>query len=118
MDTDLIELALAINQLIERSIERHAELIEKLTLQLEELSFIAHQEFNVYCLHPQDFYKLIQNCIAPLNISAVDGKILISKLLYQNISPSLNDFYMAMHKFLLDVGINPSEVSNKKTGNL
>ena len=116
MDTDLIELALAINQLIERSVDRHAELIEKLTLQLEELSFIAHQEFNVYCLHPQDFYKLIQNCIAPLNISA-DGKILISKLLYQNISPSLNDFYMAMHKFLLDVDINPSEVSNKKTDN-
>ena len=116
MDTGLIELALSINQLIERSADRHTELIEKLTLQLEELSFLAHQEFNVNCLQPQDFYKLFQNCIAPLNISA-DGKILISKLLYQNISPSLNDFYMAMHNFLLDVEINPSEVSNNTTQN-
>ena len=110
MDTDLIELALAIDQLIDRSVERHADLIDKLTLQLEELSFICHQEFNTHCLQPQDFYKLIQNCIGPLNISA-DGKIFISKLLYQNISPSLNDFYLAMHNFLLDVDINPTEHS-------
>lgn len=116
MDTDLIELALAINQLIERSVDRHIELIEKLTLQLEELSFLAHQEFNAYCLQPQDFYKLIQNCIAPLTIP-VDGKILICKLLYQNISPNLNDFYLAMHNFLLDVDINLNEVSNTDSDN-
>ncbi|QMU60317.1 MAG: DUF1631 family protein [Gammaproteobacteria bacterium] len=113
MDTDLIELTLAIDQLIDRSVERHADLIEILTLQLEELSFICHQDFNTYCLQPQDYYKLIQNCISPLNIS-VDGKILISKLLYQNISPNLNDFYSAMHNFLLDVDINPAEDSKNK----
>ncbi|MEJ2114562.1 MAG: DUF1631 family protein, partial [Gammaproteobacteria bacterium] len=108
MDTDLIELTLAINQLVDRSVDRHADLIEKITQQLEELSFIAHQDFNVYCLQPQDFYTSIKNCIALLNIPA-DGKILISKLLYQNISPNLNDFYLAMHNFLLEVGINPTE---------
>jgi len=116
MNTDLIELALAIDQLIDRSVERHTDLIEKLTSQLEELSFICHQEFNTYCLQPQDFYKLIQNCIAPLNISA-DGKILISKLLYHNISPNLNDFYLAMHNFLLDVDIHPTEDSKILTDN-
>ena len=30
MDTDLIELALAIDQLIDRSVERHTDLIENL----------------------------------------------------------------------------------------
>ena len=108
VDTDLIELTLAIDNLIDRSIDRHADLINQLELQLEELFFLAHQEFNIYCLHPQDFYKLFQNCIAPLNIP-VDGKILISKLLYQNISPNLNDFYTAMHQFLLDIDIQPVE---------
>ena len=113
METDLIELALAIEQLIDRSTERHSYLIDQLTLQLEELSFLAHQEFNVYCLLPQDFYKLFQKCIAPLNIPA-DGKILISKLLYQSISPNLNDFYLAMQQFLLDVDIQPSENSKQE----
>ena len=117
MDTDLIELTLAINQLVDRSVDRHADLIEKITLQLEELSFIAHQEFNVHCLQPQDFYTSIKNCIAPLNISA-DGKILIIKLLYQNISPNLNDFYLAMHNFLLDVDINPTEEHINSNDNL
>jgi hypothetical protein len=112
METDLIELALAIEQLIDRSTERHSYLIEQLTLQLEELSFLAHQEFNVYCLQPQDFYKLFQKCIAPLNISA-DGKILISKLLYQNISPNLNDFYLSMQQFLFDVVLLPTETSKQ-----
>jgi hypothetical protein len=104
MNTDLIELALAIDLLISRSVDRHTKLIEQLTTQLEELSLIANQEFNILCLHPQEFYTLFKNCIAPLNIPA-DGKILISKLLYQNISPNLNDFYLAMYKFLLDVNI-------------
>jgi len=116
IDTDLIELALAIDQLIELSNKRHSDLINKLTLQLEKLSFIADQVFNVSCLQPQDFYKLIQNCIAPLNISA-DGKILIGKLLYQNISQNLNDFYIAMHSFLLDVDINLTEDSKSNTDN-
>lgn len=110
MDTDLIELALAMDQLIERSVNRHADLIEQLTLQLEELSFISHQEFNANCLQPQDFYKLFQNCIAPLAIPA-DGKILISKLLYENVSPNLNDFYLAMHNFLLGVDIKPNSAT-------
>ena len=114
MDTDLIELALAIDTLINRSVDRHSGLIDQLILQLEELSFLSHQEFNTHCLHPQDFYKLFQNCIVPLNIPA-DGKILISKLLYQNISPNLNDFYLAMRKFLLDIGIQPNE-SSKSSG--
>jgi|GEM_PF-3861929 len=116
MDTDLIELALAIDQLVDRSVERHKDLIETLTLQLEELSFFAHQDFNIYCLQPQDFYKLFQNIIAPLSIPA-EGKIQISKLIYQNISPNLNDFYMAMHNFLLDVDIKPakSRASDKIT---
>ena len=64
MDTDLIELALAIDQLIELSNKRHSDLINKLTLQLEKLSFIARQEFNINCLQPQYFYKIILNCIA------------------------------------------------------
>jgi len=116
MDTDLIELALAIDQLIELSNKRHSDLINKLTLQLEKLSFIARQEFNINCLQPQYFYKIILNCIASLNISA-DGIILISKLLYQNISPNLNDFYTAMHSFLLGVGINLAEDSKSNTDN-
>ena len=116
METDLIELALAIEQLIDRSTERHSYLIEQLTLQLEELSFLAHQEFNVYCLQPQDFYKLFQKCISPLAVSA-DGKILISKLLYQNISPNLNDFYLAMQQFLLDVDILPADISKQQMNN-
>ncbi len=116
MDTILIELSLAINQLIARSVERHTDLIETLKLQLEELSFIAHQEFNIYCLHPQYFYSLIQDCITPLNISA-DGKILISKLLYQCISPNLSDFYLAMHNFLLEVNIEPVDDSRMNTTN-
>lgn len=114
METDLIELALAIEQLIDRSTERHRHVIEQLTLQLEELSFLAHQEFNVYCLQPQDFYKLFQKCIAPLNISA-DGKILISKLLYESISPNLNDFYLAMQQFLFDVDIQPNDSTKEQT---
>ncbi len=116
MDTDLIELSLAMNQLIARSVERHDDLIKTLALQLEELSFIAHQEFNIHCLHPQDFYTLIQDCIAPLKIST-DGKILVSKLLYQCISPNLNDFYLAMHNFLLEVDIKPAKKAKIHTEN-
>ncbi|MFK7816140.1 MAG: DUF1631 family protein [Gammaproteobacteria bacterium] len=121
MDTDLIELALVIDQLVERCVSRHSDIINRLTQQLEELSFLAHRDFNTSCLQPQDFYKLIQNCIAPLNIPA-DGKILISKLLHENIAPNLNDFYMAMHNFLLDVNISPSknidhEISDEKDSN-
>lgn len=108
MDTDLIELALVIDQLIERCVSKHSDIIKKLTQQLEELSFLAQQDFNINCLQPQDFYKLIQNCIAPLSIPA-DGKILISRILSQNISPNLSDFYLAMHNFLLDVGISSND---------
>ena len=108
IDTDLIELTLAVDQLIERSVKRHGDILNKLSLQLEELSFRARQAFNTNCLHPDDFYKLFLNSLAPLNIH-VDGKILISKLLYHNISPNLNDFYSAMHSFLMDVGIEAIE---------
>ncbi|MEM7401368.1 MAG: DUF1631 family protein [Pseudomonadota bacterium] len=108
IDTDLIELTLAVDQLIERSVKRHEDILGKLSLQLEELSFRARQAFNTNCLHPDDFYKLFLNSLSPLNIH-VDGKILISKLLYHNISPNLNDFYLAMHSFLLDVGIEAVE---------
>ena len=108
IDTDLIELTLAIDQLVERSVKRHDHILKILSLQLEELSFRARQAFNTNCLHPDDFYKLFLNCIAPLSIH-IDGKILISKLLYHNISPNLNDFYAAMHSFLLDVGIEAVE---------
>ncbi len=116
MDTDLIELTLAINELVDRSAERHADLITKITLQLEELSFMTNQDFNVHCLQPQDFYTSIKHCIAPLNIS-VDGIILISKLLYQSISPNLHDFYLAMHNLLLDVDINPAEENINSSDN-
>ncbi len=112
IDTDVIELALAIDNLVDRSVARHEKLIKQLSLQLEELSFLSHQEFNVNCLHPQDFYKLFQNCIAPLDTPA-DGKILIIKLLYQNISPNLNDFYLAMHQFLLDIDIHAIEQNSQ-----
>lgn len=108
MDTDLIELALVIDQLVEHCASRHSEVINKLTQQLEELSFLAHHDFNTNCLQPQDFYTLIQNCIAPLNIPA-DGKILVCKLIHQNIAPNLNDFYIAMHNFLLEVDITPNQ---------
>ncbi len=116
MDTGLIELSLGIDNLIDRSVDRHASLIDQLILQLEELSSHTHLEFNTHCLHPQDFYKLFQNCIAPLNI-ATDGKILICKLFYQNVAPNLNDFYLAMRKFLLDIGIQPSERPNTSSKN-
>jgi hypothetical protein len=113
MDTDLIELALVIDQLVEHCLSRHSEVIKNLTEQLDELSFLAHHDFNTNCLHPQEFYTLIQNCIAPLSIPA-DGKILISKLIHQNIAPNLNDFYIAMYNFLLEVNILPNQNADKE----
>ncbi len=108
MDTDLIELALVFDQLVERCTSKHSMIINQLTQQLEELSFFAQQDFNIHCLQPIDFYTLLQNCIAPINLPA-DGKILIGKLLHENITANLSDFYKAMHEFLIDVNISSNK---------
>ena len=107
IDTGIIELTLAVDNLINRSEERHRESLKELELRLQELSYLAHQDFNVRCMHPQDFYPLFQNAIAPLNITA-DGKILLCKLLYQQISPKLSGFYAEVNQFLIDMEILPS----------
>ncbi len=110
IETGIIELTLAVDNLINRSEERHKETLEELELRLQELSHLAHLNFNVRCMHPQDFYPLFQNAIAPLNISA-DGKILLCKLLYQQISPKLSSFYTEINQFLIDMEILPSTES-------
>ncbi len=110
IETGIIELTLAVDNLINRSEERHKESLEELELRLQELSHLAHLNFNVRCMHPQDFYPLFQKAIAPLNISA-DGKILLCKLLYQQISPKLSGFYAEINQFLIDMEILPSTES-------
>ena len=85
INTDVIELTLAVDNLIHRTVERHRESLEILEQRLQELSLFAHQEFNVNSLHPQEFYPSFQNAIIPLKLSA-DGNILLCKLLYQQVS--------------------------------
>jgi len=110
IDTDLIELTVTADQLVNRSVQRHSEIIERLALQLEELSIHSHQDFNCRCLHPEEFYNIFLNSITPLNLP-VDGKILILKLMYQVVSPNLNDFYQSMNEFLLNLEIDGESVS-------
>ena len=118
METDLIELSLAVDNLIKHSEERHNEALEELEFRLQELSYFAHNEFNMHCMHPQDFYPLFQNAIAPLNISA-DGKIFLCRLLYQQVSPKLGSFYAQLNQLLIAMDILPSaeSINNAKTVN-
>jgi len=107
LSTDTIELALTVDNIISRSESRHTESLAELELRLQELSYLAHPDFNSHCMHPQEFYPQFQNAIAPLNIST-DGKILLCKLFYQQISPKLYDFYAQLNQFLMDMKILPS----------
>ncbi len=107
METGIIEVTLAVDNLINRSVDRHKELLAEIDLRLKELSYYSHQDFNVHCMRPKEFYPLFQNSIAPLKISA-DGKILLCKLLYQQISPKLSSFYTDINQFLIDMEILPT----------
>ncbi len=115
IDTDHIELALTIDNLIKKTSKRHSEALEKLELRLKELTLFAHQEFNIYCLHPQEFYSSLKNAISLLNLD-IDGKVFLCKLFYQQISPKLNEFYTTANQLLIDLDILPTIESIKNAG--
>ena len=114
IETGIIEISLAVDNLINKSVERHADIIDELVSRLFELSLHSHHEFNIYCIHPQEFYTNFQHAVSPLKISA-DGKILICKLLYQQISPKLGNFYSQLNQFLVEMEISPSNYRDRNS---
>ena len=116
IETGIIETSLAVDNLINKSIDRHKEILKEITLRLEELALHSHHEFNIYSIHPREFYTNFQNAVAPLKVTA-DGNILICKLLYQQISPKLSSFYSQLNQFLIEMDIWPSTSHGENNNN-
>ena len=107
IETDLIELTLAVDNLIKKDIDLNKLSLEVLKLRMQELSYYALEVFNINCMSPNEFLPLFQNSIFSLNIS-VEAKIFLCKVISQFITPNLSAFYTDVNEFLIQMDILPT----------
>lgn len=107
IETDLIELTLAVDNLIKKAEDNNKLSLEVLRLRMQELSYYALVEFNINCLSPSVFLPLFQNSVFPLKIS-IEGKIFLCKVISQFIIPNLSAFYAETNEFLIQMEILPA----------
>jgi len=104
VETDLIELTLAVDNLIKKVEENNRLPLKVLKLRMQELSYYALVEFNINSLSPTEFFPLFQNSIFSLNIS-IEAKIFLCKVISQFVIPNLNEFYAEINDFLMQMEI-------------
>ncbi len=107
IETDLIELTLAVDILIKKGEEHNKLSLEVLKLRMQELSYYALVEFNINCLNPNTFFPIFQNAIFQLHIS-VEAKIFLCKIISQFVIPNLSAFYSEVNEFLMQMNILPA----------